>query len=69
MTFKNFEHNPALSKNLNELMLTFIDRVDMSARDREIFEDLVMFAFQEGKIEGKTEYLNEQTNITNAETE
>jgi hypothetical protein len=68
MTFKNFEHNPSLSKNLNELMMTFIHRVDMTARDREIFEDLVMFTFQEGRIEGKLEYLNEQTN-TDAETE
>lgn len=40
----------------------------MTARDREIFEDLVMFTFQEGRIEGKLEYLNEQTN-TDAETE
>jgi len=39
-------------------MIIFMERLDMSARDREIFEDLALFAYNEGKICGKEEYLD-----------
>jgi len=44
-------------------MFKFIDRLDMDARDREIFEDLALFIYREGKLKGAEEYLNEITEI------
>jgi hypothetical protein len=38
-----------------------MERLDMSARDREIFEYLALFAYNEGKICGKEEYLDEHS--------
>ena len=55
--------NSNFSNPLNELMFKFIDRLDMDARDREIFEDLALFIYHEGKLKGAEEYLNEITEI------
>ena len=53
-------------------MFKFIDRLNMNTRDREILEDLALFIYQEGKLDGKEEYLNETLEtklLNNAETE
>ncbi len=60
--FKTYQE---LSDNLNKGMQLFIDRMDMTQRDRELFYDIVMFAFQEGKIAGKEEIINEGSNEKN----
>jgi hypothetical protein len=72
MSYRELTPNPNFSKNLNGLMFKFIERLDMDARDREIFEDLALFIYHEGKLDGKEEYLNEviETKLTdNAENE
>lgn len=72
MSYREFTPNPNFSLSLNELMFKFINRLNMDARDREIFEDLALFIYHEGKIDGKEEYLNEITEtklINNAENE
>jgi hypothetical protein len=72
MSYREFIPNPNLSSTLNELMFKFIDRLNMNTRDREILEDLALFIYQEGKLDGKEEYLNETLEtklINNAETE
>lgn len=48
-----------LSPSLNKGIQLFIDRLDMSQRDRELFYDILKFTFDEGKIRGKENYLNE----------
>jgi hypothetical protein len=53
-----FKEMKELSPKFNELMNNFIDRVDcFTGRDRELFYDLIGFAFDEGKIKGKEEVL------------
>ena len=43
-------------------MNNFIDRIDcMYGRDRELFYDLIGFAFDEGRIKGKEEILLGET--------
>jgi hypothetical protein len=72
MSYRELTPNPNFSEPLNGLMFKFIDRLDMDARDREIFEDLALFIYHEGKLRGKEEYLNEviETKLTdNAENE
>jgi len=71
MSYREFIPNPNFSSTLNELMFKFIDRLNMNTRDREILEDLALFIYQEGKLDGKEEYLNETLEtklINNAET-
>jgi hypothetical protein len=72
MSYRELIPNPNFSESLNGLMFKFIERLDMDARDREIFEDLALFIYHEGKLQGKEEYLNEviETKLTdNAENE
>lgn len=59
MSYRDFTPNPNFSEQLNQLMMVFIDRLDMSSRDRELLEDLAMFAYQEGTIAGKEQLLND----------
>ncbi len=54
-----FKYQNHLSINLNRGLDILIDRLDMNQRDREIFYDIVNFAFQEGRIAGKEEILDE----------
>ena len=71
MSYREFIPNPNFSSTLTELMFKFIDRLNMNTRDREILEDLALFIYQEGKLDGKEEYLNETLEtklINNAET-
>ena len=63
MSYRELIPNSNFSNPLNELMFKFIDRLDMDARDREIFEDLALFIYREGKLKGAEEYLNEITEI------
>lgn len=56
MSFKTFQE---LSPSLNKGLQLFIERLDMTQRDRELFYDIIGFTFDEGKIAGKEEYLNE----------
>lgn len=52
-----FKYQNHLSKNLNFGLDMIIDRLDMNQRDREIFYDIINFAFHEGRIAGKEEIL------------
>ena len=56
MSFKTLDE---LSPSLNKGIQFFIDRLDMTQRDRELFYDILGFTFDEGKISGKEEFLNE----------
>lgn len=55
--FKNMEE---LSPSLNKGLQLFIERMDMTQRDRELFYDIVGFAFDEGMIKGKEQYLKDE---------
>ena len=59
MSFKTLDE---LSPSLNKGIQFFIDRLDMTQRDRELFYDILGFTFDEGKITGKEEYLKENPN-------
>jgi hypothetical protein len=48
-----FRELTELSPQLNTAITGFIDRLDMNGRDRELFYDIVRFAFDEGKLTGK----------------
>jgi len=48
-----FRELTELSPQLNTAIMGFIDRLDMNGRDRELFYDIVRFAFDEGKLTGK----------------
>jgi hypothetical protein len=54
MSFRNLDY---VSPSLNIAISAFIDRMDMTQRDRELFYDIVGFAFDEGKIQGKEDIL------------
>ena len=54
MSFRNLDY---VSPSLNTAVSAYIERMDMSQRDRELFYDIVGFAFDEGKIQGKEEIL------------
>ena len=55
--FKNFEElSPALNKGIQ----LYAERMDMTQRDRELFYDIIGFAFDEGKIKGKEQYLQDE---------
>jgi hypothetical protein len=49
MNFKHFEEfSPALNKGIQ----LYIERLDLDGRNRELFYDLLSFAYSEGKIAG-----------------
>jgi hypothetical protein len=53
-----------VSPQLKFAIDAFKERMDMNRRDREIFYDIVHFAYTEGKIRGKEEIvLGEETKI------
>jgi hypothetical protein len=54
-----FKHFDDLSPALNKGLQLFIERIDMTQRDRELFYDIIGFTFDEGKIQGKEDYLKE----------
>ena len=56
--FKNLDN---LSPTLNKGIDLYLERLDIDQRNRELFFDIISFVFDEGKIAGKEEYLNEQT--------
>lgn len=55
-----FKNLPELSPSLNKGIQLFIERLDMTQRDRELFYDIIGFAFDEGKIAGKEKFLEDQ---------
>lgn len=63
----SFKYMNELSPSLNKGLQLFIERLDMTQRDRELFYDIIGFTFDEGKITGKEEYLNEIKSNTNDE--
>lgn len=65
MTFNKINE---LSENLNKGIQYYIDRLDMSSRDRELFYDLIKFSYEEGRIKGKYEFLNDINNNSDEQT-
>jgi hypothetical protein len=57
-----FKHFDELSPSLNKGIQLFIDRIDMTQRDRELFYDIIGFSFDEGTIRGKEDYLKDEQN-------
>jgi hypothetical protein len=69
MSFRNLEF---VSPSLNKAIQAYIDRIDATQRDRELLYDIVGFAFDEGRIQGKEEILTlgeETKNNTHGEEE
>jgi hypothetical protein len=58
-----------LSPSLNKGLQLFIERLDMTQRDRELFYDIIGFTFDEGRIRGKEDYLKEIKEDTNEQTD
>ncbi len=58
-----------LSSNLTKGIDLFIDRLDMTQRDRELFYDIINFTYSEGKLQGKEDYLKEITDFNNKSNE
>lgn len=58
-----------LSSNLTKGINLFIDRLDMTQRDRELFYDIINFTFTEGQLQGKEDYLKEITDFNNKSNE
>jgi hypothetical protein len=56
-----FKHFKELSPSLNKGIQLFTERMDMTQRDRELFYDIIGFAFDEGKISGKEDFLKDMT--------
>jgi hypothetical protein len=54
-----FKHFEELSPALNKGIQLYIERLDMTQRDRELFYDIIGFTFDEGMIRGKEDYLKE----------
>ncbi len=52
-----------LSSNLTKGINLFIDKLDMTQRERELFYDIINFTYNEGKIQGKEDYLGEVNNF------
>jgi hypothetical protein len=57
-----FKHFNELSPSLNKGIQFYVERMDMTQRDRELFYDIIGFAFDEGKIAGKENFLEDQSN-------
>ena len=55
-----FKHFNELSPSLNKGIQFYVERMDMTQRDRELFYDIIGFAFDEGKIAGKEKFLEDQ---------
>lgn len=55
-----FKHFDELSPSLNKAVQFYIERLDMTQRDRELFYDIIGFAFDEGTIRGKEDYLKDE---------
>ena len=55
-----FKHFEELSPSLNKAVQFYTERLDMTQRDRELFYDIIGFAFDEGKIRGKEDYLKDE---------
>ena len=66
MSFRNLEF---VSPSLNKAIQAYVERIDATQRDRELLYDIVGFAFDEGKIQGKEEILlgEETKNNTHGE--
>ena len=59
MELRNLDY---VSPQLNVAINAYVDRMDMTGRDRELFYDIIGFAYDEGKIRGKEEIiLGEET--------
>lgn len=57
MSFRNLEF---VSPALNKAIQAYVERIDATQRDRELLYDIVGFAFDEGRIQGKEELINEK---------
>ena len=57
-----FKHFDELSPSLNKAVQFYTERLDMTQRDRELFYDIIGFAFDEGAIRGKEDYLKDVQN-------
>ena len=55
-----FKHFDELSPSLNKAVQYYTERLDMTQRDRELFYDIIGFAFDEGTIRGKEDYLKDE---------
>jgi hypothetical protein len=55
-----FKHFDELSPSLNNAVQFYTERLDMNQRDRELFYDIIGFAFDEGTIRGKEDYLKDE---------
>ena len=55
-----FKHFDELSPSLNKAVQFYTERLDMTQRDRELFYDIIGFAFDEGTIRGKEDYLKDE---------
>jgi|APGre2960657505_1045072.scaffolds.fasta_scaffold139615_2 hypothetical protein len=64
-----FKHFEELSPALNKGIQLYIERLDMTQRDRELFYDIINFTYLEGKIQGKEEYLTETSDFNNKSNE
>jgi hypothetical protein len=65
MEFKQVDY---VSPQLRVGIDSFIERMDMCSRDRELFYDIIGFAYTEGKIRGKEEILLGEEIKTEKET-
>ena len=54
-----------LSPTLNKGIALYIERLDLCRRDCDLLYDLIHFVHDEGKINGKEEYLEEHREFTN----
>ena len=57
-----FKHFDELSPSLNKAVQFYTERLDMTQRDRELFYDIIGFAFDEGTIRVKEDYLKDVQN-------
>jgi hypothetical protein len=61
----SFRYLNEVSPSLNTAIDAFVHRMDMNQRDRELFYDIVGFAYDEGKIQGKEDILLGEETKTN----
>lgn len=65
MSFRKLDY---LSESLQVAIDSYIDRIDANQRDRELLYDIISFAFNEGKIQGKEEMINISSEVEDSET-